>query len=115
MVHSWLAIKSIRAGTFGPDMSEAPTTFAGAKALISDAIANLEAIDSTELESHVGNDMAFVFKDMRVPFTAETFLHSFSMPNFYFHISMAYALMRAMGVPIGKHDYLGPLQIKSDA
>ena len=40
-------------------------------------------------------------------FTGETFLRGFSLPNFFFHATMAYALLRQAGVELGKMDYLG--------
>ena len=40
-------------------------------------------------------------------FTGEVFLKGFSLPNFFFHCTMAYALLRAGGVELGKMDFLG--------
>jgi hypothetical protein len=40
-------------------------------------------------------------------FPAPTYLHSFAIPNFYFHMTMAYAILRANGLEIGKGDFLG--------
>lgn len=40
-------------------------------------------------------------------FNGTTYLQQFAIPNFYFHITTAYDLLRAKGVPIGKLDYLG--------
>jgi hypothetical protein len=49
---------------------------------------------------------------MKMPFTAEGFLLSFSLPNFYFHASTAYDVLRANGVPLGKRYFLGALKMK---
>ena len=40
-------------------------------------------------------------------FPAATYLHSFAIPNFYFHMTTAYAILRANGLEIGKGDFLG--------
>ena len=40
-------------------------------------------------------------------FPGETFLKGFSLPNFFFHTTMTYALLRQAGVELGKMDYLG--------
>lgn len=40
-------------------------------------------------------------------FSAEDYLRHFALPNFYFHVTTAYALLRHAGVPLGKNDYLG--------
>jgi hypothetical protein len=60
-----------------------------------------------------GRDMAFQMRDFRIPFLAETFILSFSLPNFYFHAATTYDILRAKGVPLGKRDYLGQMRIKA--
>ena len=50
---------------------------------------------------------------MEIPFTAAGFLTSFSLPNFYFHLTTAYNLLRQAGVKIGKLDYVKEIDIKS--
>jgi hypothetical protein len=45
--------------------------------------------------------------DRKVPFTGETLLQNFSLPNFFFHCTMTYALLRQGGVELGKLDFLG--------
>jgi hypothetical protein len=60
----------------------------------------------------VGRDVAFQFGDRKLPFTAEEFLMSFSLPNFFFHATTAYDILRHKGVPLGKRDFMGRLRIK---
>lgn len=45
-----------------------------------------------------------------IPFTGSTYVFGFAIPNFYFHLSMAYALLRMKGVPVGKLDFLGSIR-----
>ena len=40
----------------------------------------------------------------------ETYVHRISVPNFYFHVTSAYAILRHNGVPLGKGDFTGPQQ-----
>jgi Domain of unknown function (DUF1993) len=54
-------------------------------------------------------------RDFKMPFVAEGFLLSFSLPNFHFHATTAYDILRSKGVPLGKRDYLGQLRLKSSA
>jgi hypothetical protein len=54
----------------------------------------------------------FEVGETKLPFTAEDFLLSFSVPNFYFHASMTYGILRSKGVPLGKRDFLGRLRLK---
>ena len=56
--------------------------------------------------------MRFEFGERRMDFTAEEFLLSFSQPNFYFHATTAYDILRFKGLPIGKRDYTGRVRLK---
>jgi hypothetical protein len=110
-VHSQGAIEAVRQGVFTPKFGEAlPTTLGELRDLLDGAIAMLESVGADELEGFVGQPMRFEIGEKRLDFTAEDFLLSFSQPNFYFHASMAYAILRAKGVPVGKLDYLGKLR-----
>lgn len=57
--------------------------------------------------------MVFQFGERRLPFLAEDFLLSFSIPNFYFHTTTAYDLRSLRGMPLGRRDYLGRLRLKA--
>jgi len=111
-VHSVGAIEGVRRGVFSPDTSPPPDSFPALKTRIADAIAVLAAIKPTEVDSFVGRDMRFSFGERHIDFVAEDFLLSFSQPNFYFHATTAYDLLRSKGIQIGKRDYLGRLRIK---
>jgi hypothetical protein len=110
--HSMGAIEGVRAGSYSPDMSPAPTDFAGLKAVLKDADAGLAALDPAELDGYIGRDMLFQLRDMKMPFTAENFLLSFSQPNFYFHAATLYDILRNKGMPLGKRDFLGMPRLK---
>jgi hypothetical protein len=110
--HSAGAIDGVRAGTFSPLGGEMPTDFAGMKAMLAKAEAALAAVTADEMEGFVGRDMLFEMPGLKLPFTAEGFLLSFSQPNFYFHAATAYDILRAKGVGLGKRDFLGGLRLK---
>jgi len=57
--------------------------------------------------------VVFQMRDFKVPFTAENFILSFSLPNFHFHATTAYDILRTKGVPLGKRDYMGALRMKT--
>ena len=59
-----------------------------------------------------GREVVFQIRDFKMPFTAEGFLMSFSLPNFYFHATTAYDILRSKGVPLGKRDYIGQMRMK---
>ncbi len=111
-VHSAGGIAGVRAGRFSPDRSPWPTDFAGLHDVLQTAIASLEAIDRAAFDALADTDTAFAFGETTLPFTGANFLLSFSQPNFYFHATTAYAILRARGVELGKRDFMGLPRIK---
>lgn len=88
-------------------MPDTETSFDELQARIAATVAFLEAVP---VESFAGREEAEVtlptpHGEMR--FTARDYVQGFALPNFYFHLTMAYALLRMKGVPLGKLDYLG--------
>lgn len=106
-VHSLGAIEGVRAGHFSPDTSTLPDSFAPLAARLRAAQDALATIDPAEMEGFIGRDMMFVIGERQIGFEAQDFLLSFSQPNFYFHCTTAYAILRGAGMPIGKVDFLG--------
>jgi hypothetical protein len=111
-VHSIGAIDGVRQGVFSPDNTPPPATFAGLAERVAEAIAQLAALDPDEVESFIGRDMRFQFGDYHMAFTAEDFLLSFSQPNFYFHATTTYDILRMKGLAIGKRDFNGRVRQK---
>ena len=110
--HTAGSIAGVRAGSFSPALDAPPTTFAALRDKLAGAVASLEALTEDEMEAMIGGDVLFTFKDMKIPFTAEDFLLSFSQPNYYFHAATAYDILRAKGVKIGKRDFSGKMRMK---
>lgn len=111
--HSRGAIAGVRDGMFSPHRGPFPDSFAALRALLTDADADLAAVDPAEVDGFIGGDMTFVVGDLRMDYAAEDFLLSFSLPNFYFHAATAYDILRAQGVPLGKRDYLGRPRLRA--
>ena len=105
-------IEGVRKGVYSPNTAPPPDTFAGLRAEVVNALNVLDAVKPEEVNGWIGRDMRFEFGERKMPFTAEDFLLSFSLPNFYFHVTTAYALLRNNRVSIGKRDYLGPVRLK---
>lgn len=112
-VHSINAINSVHTGSFGPDMTPPPSSFEGLKAQLEATLAALQAIAPADMDALVGRDMVFALGERRLEFTAENFLLSFSQPNFYFHATTAYDILRSKGMAIGKRDFIGVPRIKA--
>lgn len=111
-VHSVGGIEGVKAGSFSPDMSAWPTDFAGLHGVLRSAVDSLKAIDREAFDHLVDADTKFQFGELTMPFTGANFLLSFSQPNFYFHATTAYAILRAQGVKLGKRDFMGVPRIK---
>ncbi len=115
VVHSTGAIHGVRAGVFSPDMNPPPVSLADLRQAVARAIEELESLTREDINGLEGRDMRFEMGAMQLPFTAENFLLSFSLPNFYFHATTVYDILRAQGVPLGKRDFLGSMRLKSPA
>ena len=112
--HSIGAIRGVKAGQFaagGPPA--AALDYAGLQKLVTEAREALQQVKPDEVNACQGKDVIFSVRDTKMPFTAEGFLQTFSMPNFYFHATTAYDILRHKGVPVGKRDFLGKMRMKS--
>ena len=89
-------------------------SFAGCKAAIELALADLEAIQAAELDAVAESTVELKFPGRELKFTAQGYLLSYAMPQFFFHATTAYAILRHKGAPIGKRDFLGRVQLKRD-
>lgn len=105
--HSQGAIEAVRAGVYSPSLEPWPATFAGLKAKLAAADTFLAGLDPAEFEGWIGRAMRFEFRERGMDFTVENFLLSFAQPNFYFHATTAYDVLRAEGLAIGKGDFMG--------
>jgi hypothetical protein len=111
VVHSLGAIEGVNAGSFSPDASTPADSFSALFDRVAAARSALLALDPAEIDAFVGRPMRFVIKAYHADFTAEDFLLTFSVPNFYFHVATAYGILRHKGLSIGKADYIGRLAL----
>lgn len=94
-------------GGEAPSMPDTETNFAELKARIDKTIAYVSSVDAAAFAGSEDREVVLKFPGVELKFTGAQFLTSFALPNFFFHVSMAYALLRANGVAIGKMDFLG--------
>src|SRR5712671_4018741 len=94
----------VREGVFSPPSSKTPYDYAGLQGLVAQTREALSAWTPEAVNALGGKDVIFAIGDRKLPFTAEDFLMSFSLPNFYFHATTAYDILRTNGVPLGKRD-----------
>jgi hypothetical protein len=110
--HSRGAMEAARTGVFVPPTVKPGLDYAGLQALVAEARNELAALTPEAVNALEGRDVLFKIADRAMPFTAEGFLMSFSLPNFFFHATTAYDILRHKGVPIGKRDFMGRLKLK---
>lgn len=100
-------------GVFRPPSDLPEHDYPGMQSKVAAAIATLNGLGADEVDALKGREMIFELRGRQLPFYAEDFLLSFSLPNFWFHTTTAYDILRHKGVPIGKRDYLGQLRMKT--
>jgi hypothetical protein len=110
--HSVWGLEAVKTGVFGPPALVGPVPFAELQAMIGKAETALEAFTPDEVNGWAGKDLNLQIGPRRLAFTSETFILSFSLPNFHFHAVTAYDILRSRGVPLGKRDYEGRLRTK---
>ena len=81
--------------------------------MLEDADEKLNHFSDEEINSLAGKEIIFRMGQIEWAFTAEDFILSFSLPNFYFHVTTLYDLFRVKGLEIGKLDFAGALRIKN--
>lgn len=125
--HSVWGVRALKTGEFAPPALVGPVPFTELRAMIGKAETALEAFNPEEVNSWSSKELNIVLHRPRdkeddwrpweprtIAFTPETFLLSYSMPNFHFHAVTAYDILRSRGVPLGKRDYEGWLRTRSD-
>jgi hypothetical protein len=96
------------AGLEPPKWADDEKTLDELRARVRKAIDYAQSVPEAKLEGSETRDVTLPLGPSRsFTFPGEVFMKSFSLPNFYFHVTMAYALLRQAGVELGKMDYLG--------
>jgi len=111
--HSLGAIEGVKKGVFTPPGAMPEGGYAEMQAFIAKTRESLQALTREEVDGLEGKDVVFEIGQRKMPFTAEGFIMSFSMPNFYFHSTTAYDILRSKGVPLGKRDFMGQMRMKA--
>ena len=110
--HSLGALKGVEAGVFGPPTMN-DLDYAGLAGMVAEAREGVAAYDADTVNALTGKAMEFRMGNFKMPFNAEDFLLTFSLPNFYFHATTTYDILRMKGTQIGKQDFLGRMRMKT--
>lgn len=95
------------AGVELPVFEDDETTTGELKGRIGKALSFLETLSPEQFDGVEERRVSLKLGPDTLDFAAPAYLHHFAVPNFYFHVTTAYGILRAMGVPIGKRDFFG--------
>jgi uncharacterized protein len=98
------------AGLEVPKHEDTETTLADLKARVAKTLDFIKTIQPAQLQGAEGREIVLKFPQGTLKFNGLNYLTNFAIPNFFFHVTMAYALLRKNGVDLGKQDFLGPMQ-----
>ena len=93
-----------------PRHEDTEATFAELKARIAKTLDIVQSVSAAQLKDAESRAIEIKFPNGSWKFTGIGYLTDFVLPNFYFHVSMVYALLRKNGIEIGKSDFLGDIQ-----
>ena len=83
------------------------TSFDDLKARIAKTLAFLKSVDAKKMDGMEDREITYPVGDRKMTLKAGEYLLHFSMPNFYFHLTTAYDILRNNGLEIGKADFMG--------
>jgi hypothetical protein len=97
------------AGTESPKFEDNETTLAELRERIRKTVAYVQSVPAAQIDGNEGKDIVVPRRDGSMTLKGEFYLKHYVLPNFYFHVTTAYALLRHNGVELGKSDYLGAM------
>jgi len=95
------------AGVEAPVFEDNESTLADLKARIAKTIAFLETVKPAQIDGTEDKEIVLKRRDQETRYTGIQFLLGHAVPNFYFHVTTTYNILRHNGIEIGKRDYLG--------
>jgi hypothetical protein len=95
------------AGVEVPSMADTETTFAELQQRIAKTVDFVKSVDAAKFAGAETKEITLKFPSGEMKFSGKDFATGFALPNFYFHVTTAYAILRAKGIQIGKMDFLG--------
>jgi len=95
------------AGITAPSFPDTEATYAELQARVAKTLDFLKTVDRALVDGAEGREITMKVRGNELKFTAQRYLLQFALPNFFFHLTTGYDLLRHAGVPVGKLDYLG--------
>ncbi len=95
------------AGVEPPAFKDNETTFAELQDRIKRTLAFIRTLKAKQFEGAESREVVMTLTVGKLTFNGADYLNGFALPNFYFHITTAYNILRHNGVGLGKMDFLG--------
>ena len=95
-----------------PAMPDEEQTIADLRARIAKTIAVLEGARREDFDGQEDKPVEIWTPKAALLFNGKSYIFEFAIPNFFFHVTTAYALLRKEGVPLGKVDYIGAIETR---
>ena len=95
------------AGREVPKYPDDEASFADLRARIARTVAFVQSFEPSDLDRSEEREIAITVAGQPMRFKGQHYLANFVLPNFYFHATAAYAILRHAGLPIGKRDFMG--------
>ena len=96
------------AGQELPKFEDNEASLADLRARVQKTLDYVASVPATDIDGSEARQIVIPMRNREpMQFTGEAFLKHFALPNFFFHVTMAYALLRHAGVALGKMDFLG--------
>ena len=95
------------AGQEPPKVEENEKSLAELIARVEQAVVFMQTLTPAQIDGSEEKTVTLTRRDVSVDYTGTSFLLTRALPNFHFHCTTAYNILRHNGVPVGKRDYLG--------
>lgn len=95
------------AGLDAPAYEDTETTLAELQARIAKTVSYLQGFQASQIDGAEERSITLKLRSGERQFNGLDYLLGFALPNFFFHVTTAYGLLRHQGVPLGKLDFLG--------
>jgi uncharacterized protein len=100
------------AGVEPPSYEDTETTIEQLKARIAKTLAYLKTLDTKQIDASADREITFPLGTDKGHMKGADYLNHSVLPNFYFHVTAAYAILRHCGLEIGKRDFLGAIPMR---
>ncbi|MEO6744179.1 MAG: DUF1993 domain-containing protein [Caldimonas sp.] len=99
-------------GVEAPKFADDEASLADLRTRVRKTIDFIQSVPAAQIDGTEDKDVVVPRRDGSMTLKGEAYLKNFVLPNFFFHVTTTYALLRHNGVELGKGDFLGPMQPK---